>query len=317
MFKKKKKNKKQKSSENRFPYEMQIVSFNTQYCNMSTYADSTVMKTPDTVLKGNLYSKENRFISEEYLLNYRTNNSNLGFRAGLSNFFQQNAALTAANKELEEEIDNIIKLPKAKSIKSPLGATISLRRSVRKYDKNILSLQELSNLLYYGQGVSGEIEINNDFGGNGDIKLRNAPSAGGLYPINLYLYINGVKEIEEGFYLYYPYAHSLKPINLNINSIDRYKFAEFSNISAENVNIFFVYVYNMYINSRKYGDAGAAFAFIESGEIAQNIQLTATAMGYGSCDIGGYEKQYLEKILNLDGITNHAIHMTIVGKEGE
>ncbi|SHF00969.1 SagB family peptide dehydrogenase [Clostridium fallax] len=317
MFKRKKENKDKKDNGSRYPYEMQIISFNTQYCSMSTYADSTVMKTPDTVLKGNLYSKENRFLSEEYLLNYRTNNENLGFRAGLSSFFQQNAALTAANKALEEEIEDIINLPKAKNIKASLGATISLRRSVRKYKNNIMSIQDLSNLLYYGQGISGEIEFKNNLGCSDNIKLRNNPSAGGLYPINLYIYISKVKGLDDGIYLYYPYSHSLKPVNLKLDNIDKEKFAEFSNITSKNINVFFIYVYNMYINSRKYGDAGAAFAFIESGEIAQNIQLTATAIGYGSCDIGGYDKQYLEKVLKLDGITNHVIHMTIIGKEGE
>ena len=315
--KNKEKEKENKKPVNKYPYEMKIISFNTQYCSVSTYADTTVLKTPDSVLKGSLYSKENRFNSEEYLLNYRTNNNNLGFRAGLSSFFQQNAAMTAANKNLEEEITDVIKLPKAKGIKAPLGASIEQRRSVRNYTENKLSMQDLANLLYYGQGISGEIELKDAIAGNDNIKLRNNPSAGGLYPINLYVYLKNVQDIEDGFYLYYPYAHGIKPINLNDENINQYDFAEFSNITANNVNVFFIYVYNMYINSRKYGDAGAAFAFIEAGEIAQNVQLTSTALGYGSCDIGGYEKQYLEKKLKLDGVTNHVIHMTIVGKEGE
>lgn len=316
--KKKEAKKEVKKPVNGYPYEIQIVSFNTQYGSISTYADSIVLKTPDCVMKGSLYSRENRFLSEEYLLNYRTNNNNLGFRAGLSSFFQQNAAMTSANKELEEELTDVIELPKAKNIKASLGATIISRRSVRKFSDNKLSMQELANLLYYGQGVSAEVELkNNKRGGNNTLKLRNNPSAGGLYPINIYMYLSNVENIKDGFYLYYPYKHAIKPINLEIEGLSEYDFAEFGNITAKDVNVFFIYVYNMYINSRKYGDAGAAFAFIEAGEIAQNIQLTGSAIGYGSCDIGGYEKQYLEKLLKLDGITNHVIHMTIVGKEGE
>lgn len=317
MFNRKNKRKEKEKTVNKYPYEMEITSFNTQYCSMSQYADTTVLKTPDLVMKGNLYSKNNRFNSEEYLLNYRTNNNNLAFRAGLSNFFQQNAAMTAANKELEEELDDVIMLPKAKPIKAALGATITSRRSVRNYAENIASKQEIANVLYYAQGVSAEMELKGFVGGNDNIKLRNTPSAGGLYPVNLYVYINNVDGIENGFYLYYPYAHAIKPINITKEQANMYSFAEFSNIKASNVNMFFIYVYNMNINSRKYGDAGAAFGFIEAGEIAQNVQLVSTALGYGSCDIGGYEKQYLEKQLKLDGITKHVIHMTIVGKEGE
>lgn len=300
---------------NRYPFEMNIMSFNTQYCSMSKYADSTVLKTPDSVLKGNLYSRSNRFLSEEYLLNYRTNNNNIGFRAGLSNFFQNNAAMTSANKELEEDLNDVILLPKAKKIRAPIGTTIGLRRSVRKYCENKLSIQELSNLLYYGQGVSDEIDMEVTLGGSSKIKLRNTPSAGGLYPIQLYFFIKNIESLKNGFYLYYPYIHGIKIINLN--DVKEENFAEFGNLTSKNVNVFFIYVYNMYVNSRKYGDGGTAFAFIEAGEIAQNIQLISTAMGYGSCDIGGYEKQHLEKLIKIDGLTNQVIHMTIVGKEGE
>lgn len=315
MFKRKDKANVKRTYTNSFPFEMNIMSFNTQYCSMSKYADSTVIKTPDSVLKGNLYSKTNRFLSEEYLLNYRTNNNNLGFRAGLSNFFQQNASMTAANKELEEDLTDIIYLPKFSNIKAPIGATMTLRRSIRKYECNIMSKQELSNILYYAQGISGEINLSGNMGGNNRIKLRNTPSGGGLYPVNLYMYLSNVSGVKEGIYLYYPYCHGIKPINLDVQNINKYDFAEFGSIIANNLNIFFIYVFNMYINSRKYGDAGAAFAFIEAGEIGENIQMISTAIGYGSCDIGGYEKQYLENMLRIDGLTNQVIHMTIIGKE--
>ncbi len=66
-----------------------LVHFNTQYSSISPYVDNTVVKTPDTIIKGSLYSKDNRFLSEEYLLNYRTNNDNLGFRMGVSSFFKR------------------------------------------------------------------------------------------------------------------------------------------------------------------------------------------------------------------------------------
>lgn len=81
---KSKKNKKNTDIENRM-----LIHFNTQYSSISPYADSTVVKTPDTVIKGSLYSKHNRFVSEEYLLNYRANNNNLGFRTGVATFFSK------------------------------------------------------------------------------------------------------------------------------------------------------------------------------------------------------------------------------------
>ncbi len=74
-------------------------------------------------------------------------------------------------------------------------------------------------------------------------------------------------------------------------------------------------MYHYLKNTRKYGNQATAYAFIESGEIAQNIQLTATALVYGSIDIGGYNKEYLQEKLSLDGISQHVIHMTLVGNK--
>ncbi|WP_035794457.1 SagB/ThcOx family dehydrogenase [Clostridium algidicarnis] len=303
--------------ENEYPYESDLLSFNTQYCAITPYADSTVLRTPDMVMKGTLFSKSNRFTSEEYLLNFRTNNNYIGFRAGLSTFFQAPAAITGANKAKGESLYNVIFLSKPKNVKAPIGMTIKQRRSIRNYSKNIMSEVELSSVLYYAQGVSGEEHITGIPAGPDSIKLKNVPSGGGLYPIELYVLINKVKGLEDGIYLYYPYSHSLKPIKIGIENNEAYNYAEFGAIKADDVNLIFFYVYNIYINTRKYGDAGMAYAFIEAGETAQNIQLISTALGYGACDIGGFEKQHIEKVLKIDGVTKHVIHTTVIGKEAD
>ncbi|EJO5349009.1 SagB family peptide dehydrogenase [Clostridium botulinum] len=312
-FKKQKtKNKKNSDIENRM-----LIYFNTQYSSISPYVNSTVVKTPDTVIKGSLYSEHNRFVSEEYLLNYRSNNNNLGFRMGVANFFQRDAALTSVNLDIEEEKDNIIELPPHRNIRVGLSAVIKSRRSVRKFSKESMSLNDLANILYHAQGICDEVEPYNLENNEKKIKLRTNPSAGGLYPIQLYLYIKNVKGVEDGIYTYYPYCHSLKSVKVDEELLKTEKLAEFSIINAGDANIIVFYVYNFLKNSRKYGDAGFSYALIEAGEIAENLQLTSTALGYGACDIGGYEKQYIEELLNIDGILKHVVHMTVVGSEQE
>ena len=306
-------NKSKKKKKNTLIENMRLIHFNTQYCGISPYSDTTVVKTPDSLIKGTLHSKKNRFLSEEYLLNYKWNNNNLGFRIGLSNFFSSDAALTYVILDMEEEKKDSITLPNPKNIRVGLSTTIKSRRSVRKYSNSSMSLQDLSNIFYYAQGISDEVDAYNI--PSKKIKLRNSPSAGGLYPIQLFTYIKNVKDIKDGVYKYYPYSHSLKPVKIKKEIFKVRSLAEFGIINAENSNLIIFYVYNFLKNSRKYGDNGLNYALIETGETAQNIQLLSTALGYGCCDIGGYEKHYIEDILNLDGIFNHVIHMTIVGLE--
>ncbi|WP_251861300.1 SagB family peptide dehydrogenase [Clostridium sp. Marseille-Q2269] len=294
-----------------------LIHFNTQYSSISPYADSTVVKTPDTVIKGSLYSKSNRFVSEEYLLNYRSNNNNLGFRTGVANFFQTDAALTSVNLDMEEEKNNIIELPSPKNIRAGLSTIIKSRRSVRKYSNKTMSLNDVSNILYYTQGICDEVEPYNLSNNDKKIALRANPSAGGLYPIQIYMYMRNIKDLRDGIYAYYPYSHSLKQVKVKRELLKVENFAEFAVINAECANLVVFYVYSFLKNSRKYGDAGLSYALIETGEMAQNLQLVSTALGYGACDIGGYEKQYIEELLNLDGILKHVVHMTVVGWEQE
>ncbi|ACQ54414.1 SagB/ThcOx family dehydrogenase [Clostridium botulinum] len=292
-----------------------LVHFNTQYSSISPYVDNTVVKTPDTIIKGSLYSKDNRFLSEEYLLNYRTNNDNLGFRMGVSSFFQKDAALTFVNLDMGEDGQDIIGLPPFKNIRVGLSTAIKSRRSVRRYSSKSMSLNDVANIFYYTQGICDEVEPYNLEGNKKKIKLRANPSAGGLYPIELYVYMKSIKDLEDGIYTYYPYSHGLKPIKVNKEALKIENFAEFGVLNAENANLIVFYVYNFLKNSRKYGDAGFSYALIETGEMAQNLQLVSTALGYGACDIGGYEKQYIEEVLDIDGVLKHVVHMTVVGWE--
>jgi len=70
----------------------------------------------------------------------------------------------------------IVELPEPK-LKSDTSIEEALfnRRSVREYSKEALSIEEVSQLLWAAQGITAE------WGG------RTAPSAGGLYPLEVYL----------------------------------------------------------------------------------------------------------------------------------
>lgn len=295
----------------------QIFHYNTQYLGISGSTDSTVLKMPNNVLHGGVFS-DNKFKSEEYLLNFRGNNAYLGNRMGASDFYSSGGLVTVSERGLEENMEGALSLPEPKKIKTSLSQAIIHRKSVRDYVKADMSLKDLSNILYYTGGVSRISEQTFDFiDGSLDVKLRNAPSAGGLYPIKLYFYCSGIKDIDEGFYIYFPEKHAIKKVRDKSELKSPAEYADFANIDATKVNLIICYVYDLFINSRKYGDIGAAFAFIEAGELAQNLQLVATALGYGACDIGGYKKGLVEDEIGLDGVTRHLIHMTIVGNEGE
>jgi nitroreductase len=78
-----------------------------------------------------------------------------------------------------------------------LEQTLKERRSIREYAEASLTLAEISQLLWAAQGIT-------DPEG-----LRSAPSAGALYPLEVYLAAANVDGLEAGIYRYLPQEHKL------------------------------------------------------------------------------------------------------------
>ncbi len=290
----------------------QLFEFNTNHFSFSEYHHQTVLKTSKQLVAQHLMPYDSDNLSQQFLLNYKTNNDYLGFKTSVSEFFTDSAVATFTNSSYFEDSQDVIALPQAKKIAASLSTCIVNRRSHRQFKALEMSKQDLANLLYYACGVSGEATVKPEI--RKKVALRNCASGGGLYPITLYFYARQVEGLEDGYYEYLPYQHALKCHSI-APAEDMRAFAEFGTINAEDSNLIFIYAYNYLKNTRKYGNQATAYAFIEAGEIAQNIQLVSTALVYGSLDIGGYNKEYIEEKLGLDGINHHVIHMTVVGNK--
>lgn len=95
----------------------------------------------------------------------------------------------------------MVKLPPARSEGHvSIESVLSSRRSVRSYSRQPLSLNKLSQLLWVAQGISIR-----------GIR-RTAPSAGALYPLEIYLVAGQTTDIFPGVYRYSSAQHSLNLI---------------------------------------------------------------------------------------------------------
>lgn len=293
-------------------YYASAVMFSTQYPLSSPYANTTVLRTPDVVQRGMLGSTDS-FRGIDYLLNFRLDGSDIAFRAGLSKFYARDAILSSALRHLREDDEASIRLPKPIQMKASLSAVIKERRSERNYSGQALSIKELSTILFSAQGVTGSLLMNEPEGDVDRIEVRAHPSGGGMFPVSLYVGVNNVSGLKRGLFEYYPHSHSLHYIGsyTEENLADS---CDYGSLDAKKSSFAIFYGYNVLLNSNKYGDAGLAYAFIETGEMAMNAQLAATALGIGACDLGGYRKHNLEEMLGLDGVYEHIIHMTIFGQ---
>jgi SagB-type dehydrogenase family enzyme len=178
----------------------------------------------------------------------------------------------------------IIQLPKTKQSSSvSLEEAIAKRRSVRAYLTKDLSLEQIGQLLWSAQGITGQ---------KSGRTLRAAPSAGALYPMEIYALT------KDGLFHYLPEGHQLELVSSK-DLRPELASACFGQGFVKEVplDIIICAVYERI--SARYGERGRRYAEIEAGHIAQNLHLQAVALGLASVPVGAYDDSAVKKALSL------------------
>lgn len=161
------------------------------------------------------------------------------------------------------------------------------RRSVRYFSDKPLTLAEISQLLWSAQGITNTKE-----------GLRTAPSAGALYPLEVYVVAGKVENLETGIYKYKPQTHELIKIVDGDKRTELYNAAlQQSSIQTAPANLVFAAVYER--TSRKYKDRAERYVHIEIGHAAQNVCLQAVSLGLGTVTIGAFYDDKVKKAMHL------------------
>lgn len=181
-------------------------------------------------------------------------------------------------KTKKDEI--VLPEPKTKGEMS-VEETILRRRSIRSFSSKELTLEQISQLLWATQGIT---EPRRGF--------RAAPSAGALYPLEIYL-IKG-----DGIFHYDVENHSLdKTGDTDVRGeITRAAWGQ-SFILQAPVSIIICAVRSRVTG--RYGNRGNRYVDIEVGHAAENLHLQAVALGLGSVPVGAFTDSEVKKILDL------------------
>lgn len=197
----------------------------------------------------------------------------------------------------------MIKLPKPNYQGMPVEDAIRKRRSVRSYSKKALTLPQLSQLLFAAQGITG-----NHYGHD----VRAAPSAGALYPMEVYLVVNNIEGLPRGIYHYNVQKHALEL--LKEGDFQR----EITNaglgqevLGEAQVTVVLSAVFER--TRRKYGDRSLRYIYMEAGHISQNIALQAVSLGLGAVCVGAFYDEQVNRLIGLDANTESAIYLQAVG----
>lgn len=163
---------------------------------------------------------------------------------------------------------------------------LSRRRSIRSYEDGPLTLRDLSQLLWAAQGVTDPRGF------------RTAPSAGALYPLEVYVAAGNVTNLPNGIYKYKPYEHQLVRIAEGDKRIELSRAAlGQSSIREGAAVIVFSAVYER--TTVKYGKRGIRYVHIEVGHAAQNVYLQAVSSNLGTVIVGAFYDDEVKKIMGM------------------
>ena len=161
-----------------------------------------------------------------------------------------------------------------------LEEALATRRSVREFTDQKLTWDEVSQLLWSAQGTT-------DPRG-----LRTAPSAGALYPLEVFAVL------PDGFYHYLATQHTVERMSEGDLREDLWQAGLQQNALRQAPAVFVIAaVYER--TEAKYGERAERYVEMEAGHAAQNLLLQAVALDLGAVPIGAFDDDQVGTALGL------------------
>jgi SagB-type dehydrogenase family enzyme len=190
----------------------------------------------------------------------------------------------------------------------PLGKVLRRRTSVRDFLLRPLELALVGRLLYASFGVRGERKVEGVW-----VYDRPSPSAGGLYPLELYVATQAVEGLVDGLYHYDARAHQLevrRRVLLHAALADAILAPDVVRNSNLVIMISAIFQRTMW----KYGERGYRYVYLDAGHLGQNLYLVATALGLGPVGIGGFFDEELNRLAGLTIGEEEVIYLMCIGQ---
>lgn len=158
-----------------------------------------------------------------------------------------------------------------------LEQVLARRRSVRTFAPRDVTWSDVGQLAWAAQGVTAA-------------PLRTAPSAGALYPIELYV------ATRQGLFIYEPATHRVR-LKVRADVRPRLAAHALGQAAVAEAPVSFVFVGVVSRTQAKYGARAERYVALEAGHAAQNLWLQATALGLGAVTIGAFDDRGIRDVL--------------------
>jgi|ERR1700733_799581 len=205
-------------------------------------------------------------------------------------------------------------LPRAptEAARESFAQVVAKRRSNRKFGSGQLELSEIAAIMQWSYGVTGGARIP----GGGVQRFRAAPSAGALYPAEIYLGVRAIRGLEPGVYHYEVEANSLALLSRGSPAERLYDICcgqEYARQSAAVVLISGVFERT----KRKYGDRGYRYVLLDIGHLGQNLYLACASLDLAMVTTCGFFDDEAADLLGIDGCDEGVLYVAFIGRAAD
>jgi SagB-type dehydrogenase family enzyme len=168
-----------------------------------------------------------------------------------------------------------------------LEKTILVRRTIRSFTSQQLTLAQFSQLLWAAYGITEDRGYK-----------RAAASGGACYPMDIYALVGeeGLKGMEVGIYHYEPMGHSVSLVSEG-DLREEVARASLGQMWMATPPLSLVICAEYARITSRYGDRGVRYAMIEAGHMGQNIFLQAEALGLGAGIVGAFQDEAVIQVM--------------------
>ena len=192
---------------------------------------------------------------------------------------------------------------------SPMGVLEAYRAWVSGKGAPVdqLTLSQLSTLLYACQGINNAQRMPGT-----SFDLRTAPSAGALYPVNVYVLAQHVQGLAPGLYYYHPKESALIQVSSRVRE-EALAQVSGSPESIRSAPATILYTVTFGRTAFKYGERSYRYVNMDTGHAAYNLALCATAMGWHAPLIARFDDARTQALLGLSGGAEAPLLIQAVG----
>ncbi|RLB05352.1 MAG: nitroreductase [Deltaproteobacteria bacterium] len=173
--------------------------------------------------------------------------------------------------------------------KTSLEEALFARRTVRSFAPTTLTMDELSQLLWATYGISDPRQ-----------GKRTAPSAGALFPLELYIAVGegGVEGLHSGIYHYLHARHALEIVAKGDRRKEVAQASLWQMWMAE-APLMVIITAEYRRTTGKYRERGIRYVHMEVGHAGENLLLQSVALELGAGIVGAFYDDKVAAVLEI------------------